>query len=186
MMDNSAFLLQESIRRSLTPQERSQLNPDALMQFAVRNTLTDSERAKLSSDQLMQLCSPTNHFIGRSYPIIARSIDAVCGSAHLGNIRTRKTVNLVKAMKKVALTRLKDDLSKYLRLAEKEQIVITRHGQPAGILVGFGSEDDWFDCQLENDPRVLNRIERARASLRSGQGVKLEDVTAAKKRRTKR
>ncbi len=89
-------------------------------------------------------------------------------------------------MKKVALTRLKDDLSKYLRLAEKEQIVITRHGQPAGILVGFGSEDDWFDYQLENDPRVLNRIERARASLRSGQGVKLEDVTAAKKRRTKR
>jgi prevent-host-death family protein len=51
-------------------------------------------------------------------------------------------------MKKVALTELKDDLSKYLRLAEKEQIVITRHGRPAGILVGFASEDDWFDYQL--------------------------------------
>ena len=93
---------------------------------------------------------------------------------------------MVKAMKKVALSQLKDDLSKYLRLAEKEQIVITRHGQPAGILVGFASEDDWFDYQLENDPRFLKRIERARASLRSGQGVKLEEVTKGKKRRTKR
>jgi len=93
---------------------------------------------------------------------------------------------MVKAMKKVALTQLKDDLSKYLRLAEKEQIVITRHGQPAGILVGFASEDDWFDYQLENDPRFLKRIERARASLRGGQGVTLEDVTTAKKRRTNR
>ena len=92
----------------------------------------------------------------------------------------------MKAMKKVALTELKDDLSKYLRLAEKEQIVITRHGRPAGILTGFASEDDWFDYQLENDPRFLKRIEQARASLRSGQGVKLEDVTTTKKRRTNR
>jgi prevent-host-death family protein len=48
-------------------------------------------------------------------------------------------------MKKVPLTKLKDDLSKYLRLAEKGQIVITRHGRPAGILVGFATEDEWFD-----------------------------------------
>jgi prevent-host-death family protein len=90
---------------------------------------------------------------------------------------------MVKAMKKVALTQLKDDLSKYLRLAEKEQIVITRHGQPAGILVGFASEDDWFEYQLENDPRFLKRIENARASLRSGEGVKLEEIIEVKKRR---
>lgn len=89
-------------------------------------------------------------------------------------------------MKKVPLTELKDDLSKYLRLAEKEQIVITRHGRPAGILVGFASEDEWFEYQLENDPRFLKRIEQARASLRKGQGTKLEDVTTEKKRRTKR
>jgi prevent-host-death family protein len=89
-------------------------------------------------------------------------------------------------MKKVALTQLKDDLSKYLRLAEKEDIVITRHGQPADILVGFASEDDWFDYQFEHDPRFLKRIERARSSLKSGQGVNLEEVATVKKRRTKR
>ena len=89
-------------------------------------------------------------------------------------------------MKKVALSEVKDDLSKYLRIAEKEEIVITRHGKPAGILVGFASEDEWFDYQLENDPRFLQRIERARKSLRNGKGVKLENVPTPKQRRTKR
>src|SRR5439155_336214 len=35
-------------------------------------------------------------------------------------------------MKKVALSEVKDDLSRYLRLAEKEEIVVTRHGKGAG------------------------------------------------------
>jgi len=79
-------------------------------------------------------------------------------------------------MKEIALSEVKDDLSKYLRLAEKEEIIITRHGKPAGILIGFESEDDWFDYRLENDPRFLKRIEKARQSLRAGRGVKLEDI----------
>jgi prevent-host-death family protein len=89
-------------------------------------------------------------------------------------------------MKKVPLSEVKDDLSKYLRLAEKEEVVITRHGKPAGILVGFASEDAWFDYQLENDPRFLQRIAKARRSLRNGEGVKLEDIAKPKQRRTKR
>ena len=73
--------------------------------------------------------------------------------------------NTGKAMKRVALSEIKDDLSKYLRLAETEEIVITRHGKPAGILRGFASEDDWFEYKLEHDPRFLGRISRARTSL---------------------
>jgi prevent-host-death family protein len=80
-------------------------------------------------------------------------------------------------MKKVALSQVKDDLSKYLHLAEKEGIVITRHGKPAGVLVGFADEDDWFDYCLENDPRFLKRIAAARASLRAGRGTRLEDAS---------
>lgn len=79
-------------------------------------------------------------------------------------------------MKEVALSEVKDDLSKYLRLAEDEAIIITRHGKPAGVLVGFASEDDWFDYRLEHDPRFLARIEQARQNLRLGHGVKLEDL----------
>lgn len=47
-------------------------------------------------------------------------------------------------------------------------------------------EDDWFDYQLENDPRFLQRIEQARESLRRGKGVKLEDLPKTRRRRTKR
>jgi prevent-host-death family protein len=56
---------------------------------------------------------------------------------------------------------IKDDLSRYLRLAKNEEIVITKHGKPAGILVGFASDDDCFDYKLEHDPRFLRRIARA-------------------------
>ena len=84
--------------------------------------------------------------------------------------------NMVKVMKQVALSEIKDDLSKYLRLAENEQIVITRHGKAAGVLVGVASEDDWFDYKLEHDPRFLQRIAQARHSLRAGKGIKLEDL----------
>ena len=79
-------------------------------------------------------------------------------------------------MKKIALSEIKDELSKYLRQAEKEEIIITRHGKPAGILIGFASEDDWFDYRLEHDPRFLARIAEARRNLLQGQGIALEDV----------
>ena len=79
-------------------------------------------------------------------------------------------------IREVPLSEIKDDLSRFLRKAEKQEIVITRHGKPAGVLIGFESEDDWFDYKLENDPRFLQRIEQARKSLRAGRGTRLEDV----------
>jgi hypothetical protein len=33
-----------------------------------------------------------------------------------------------------------------------------------------------WDDQLENDPRFLRRIEKARASARAGRGIRLEDI----------
>ena len=79
-------------------------------------------------------------------------------------------------MKEIPLSEVKDDLSKFLRKAAKEDIVITRHGKPAGVLIGFASDDDWFEYRLENDPRFLRRIAQARKSLRAGRGVRLEDL----------
>ena len=83
-------------------------------------------------------------------------------------------------MKRVALSEVKDDLSRYLRMAEREQVVITRHGKPAGVLVGFESEEDWFDYKLENDSRFLRRVESARRNLRAGLGIPLEDLAKSK------
>jgi prevent-host-death family protein len=79
-------------------------------------------------------------------------------------------------MKQIPLSEVKNDLSKYLRMAEEEDIIITRHGKPAGILIGFESEDEWFEYRLENDPRFLKRIEQARASLGAKRGIRLEDL----------
>ena len=79
-------------------------------------------------------------------------------------------------MKEVPLSEVKDDLSRFLREAATHEIVITRDGKPAGVLIGFDSEEDWFDYRLEHDPRFLRRVEQARNSLRAGHGTKLEDV----------
>jgi len=79
-------------------------------------------------------------------------------------------------IREVPLSEIKDDLSRFLREAETQEIVITRHGKPAGVLIGFESEDDWFDYRLENDPRFLRRVNEARKSLQAGRGVRLEDV----------
>ena len=76
----------------------------------------------------------------------------------------------------MALADIKDDLSKYLRLAVNGEIVITRHGRPAGILIGFASEDDWFDYRLEHHPEFLRRIAEARADIREGRGTPLRDI----------
>jgi len=78
--------------------------------------------------------------------------------------------------KKVPLAEVKDDLSRYLKEAAAREIIITRHGKPAGVLIGFESEDDWLEYRLENDPRFLQRIADARASLRAGRGARLKDA----------
>jgi predicted lipoprotein len=61
---------------------------------------------------------------------------------------TNGSINTVKQMKKAPLMERKDDLSKCLRLAEKEEIVIARHlrrlCRAVGVLVGFAAEDDGY------------------------------------------
>jgi prevent-host-death family protein len=76
----------------------------------------------------------------------------------------------------VALAKVKDDLSRYLKLAADEEILITRHGRPAGVLIGFRTEEDWFEYRLENHPEFLRRVVEARAAIRAGLGTRLEDL----------
>jgi prevent-host-death family protein len=76
----------------------------------------------------------------------------------------------------VALAKVKDDFSRYLRLASRGEIVITRRGRPAGVPIGFEDEEAWSDCCLENHPEFLERVAEARKALREGRGVPLEDL----------
>jgi prevent-host-death family protein len=79
-------------------------------------------------------------------------------------------------VREVPVAEVKDDFSRYLRLAESDEIVITRHGRPAGVLIGFASEDDWFEYRLEHEPEFLQRVAEARSALRRGEGTLIEDV----------
>ena len=79
-------------------------------------------------------------------------------------------------MKEVDLSELTERFSRYLSIAETEEVVITRNGKPAGVLVGFRDEDDWFEYRLEHDSCFLARIESARNSIREGRGIPLEEL----------
>jgi prevent-host-death family protein len=79
-------------------------------------------------------------------------------------------------IRRVALAEVKDDLSRFLRLAGSAEIVITRHGKPAGVLIGFESEEDWFDYRLEHHPEFLRRVAQAREAIRRGRGTRLEEL----------
>lgn len=71
-------------------------------------------------------------------------------------------------MKRVPLHKVKNELSRFLRASAKEEVLITRHGRPAGVLIGLETEEDWFDYRLEHDPRFLDRIALARRNISAG------------------
>src|SRR2546421_11165509 len=90
----------------------------------------------------------------------------------VGSPSTRRPV------RQAALAEIKDDLSRFLRLAESEDILITRHGKPAGVLIGFESEDDWLDYRLEHHPEFLRRGAEGRGRFPSGGGGRLGGLPA--------
>src|SRR5216117_2786074 len=88
-------------------------------------------------------------------------------------------------VKEVPLSEIKDDLSRYLREAETQEIVITRHGKPAGVLIGFQSEDDWFDYRIENHPEFLRKIAESRLAIQRALGMRLEDLDRERPNKTR-
>ena len=74
------------------------------------------------------------------------------------------------------MTEAKNDICSIIREAEKEEVVITRHGKPAAVIIGFRDEDDWFDYRLEHDEAFLKKIARARKEIRNGKFVTLDEL----------
>lgn len=77
-------------------------------------------------------------------------------------------------MIKTALSELKDNLSAYVKQAAKEEIVMTNHGKPVGVLKGFTSEDEYLEYRLLHDPRFLKLIEQSRSEYKKGKVTPLE------------
>ncbi len=79
-------------------------------------------------------------------------------------------------MKTLPLTKAKDDLSGVIRDAESEEVLITRHGRPAAIVIGFANEDEWLEYRLLHDEKFLASIENARSNIKAGRFTRLEDL----------
>lgn len=60
--------------------------------------------------------------------------------------------------------------------AAKDEVLITKHGKPAAILIGFADQDDWFDYRLEHNERFLKRIAESRGQIKSGAFTRLADL----------
>jgi len=79
-------------------------------------------------------------------------------------------------MNTISMDELETNPSEYLARAADEEMLVTRNGKPAAVIIGFKDEDDWFDYHLENDERFLDRIEDSRRQAREGKTCRLEDL----------
>jgi len=79
-------------------------------------------------------------------------------------------------MKRHTMSEAKNDICSIIREAEAEEILITRHGKPAAVVIGFQNEDDWLDHKMEHDEKFLQRIAKAREEIRQGRFVKLDEL----------
>ena len=66
-------------------------------------------------------------------------------------------------MKVVALGEAKNQLSAYVETAQKERILVTRHGRPAALIIGVEGED-FEDLMTRSDPEFWRMLEGRRAS----------------------
>lgn len=71
-------------------------------------------------------------------------------------------------MIKMAVARVKDNFSRVIKKAGKEEVVVTVHGRPAAVIIGFEDEDDWLEYRLLRDERFLARISESRQQYKEG------------------
>ena len=79
---------------------------------------------------------------------------------------------------KVPLTEVKDNFSEFIRRAGKEEIVVTIHGRPAAVIIGFEEEDDWMEYRLLNDESFLARVAESRRQYHEGKYKTLEELSS--------
>lgn len=79
-------------------------------------------------------------------------------------------------MIQVPLNEAIDQLPTLLQKASSDDVILTSDGQPIGAIIAFADEDDWFDFQLERDPRFAQRIALARSQAATGKTTKIGDL----------
>ena len=74
------------------------------------------------------------------------------------------------------MTQAKSDICRIVREAAAGEVLLTRHGKPVAVVIGFRDEDDWFDYRLEHDEDFLRKIAKAREDIRKGRYVTLGEL----------
>ena len=79
-------------------------------------------------------------------------------------------------MIKVPLSKVKDNFSDFIKKAGKEEVVVTIHGRPAAVIIGFEDEDDWLEYRLLQDEKFLARVAESRQQYQKGKYKTLEEI----------
>ncbi len=89
-------------------------------------------------------------------------------------------------MKVVALGKAKNELSAYVDEAQRDRVLVTRHGRPAALIIGVEGEE-FEDLMTRSDPEFWEMIEaRRKASKTIPADEMRKRLGAAKKRRPRR
>ena len=80
-------------------------------------------------------------------------------------------------MIKVPLSKVKDNFSEIIKKAGKDEVVITVHGRPAAVIIGFEDEDDWLEYRLLKDEKFLARASESRQQYKEGKYKTLQELS---------
>ncbi len=79
-------------------------------------------------------------------------------------------------MIKAPLSKVKDHFSEFVKKAGKEEVVVTIHGRPAAVLIGFEDEEDWLEYRLLKDEKFLARVAQSRQQYQQGRYKPLKEL----------
>ena len=80
-------------------------------------------------------------------------------------------------MIRVPLSKVKDNFSEFIKKAGKEEVIVTIHGRPAAVILGFEDEEDWLEYRLLRDEKFLARIAESRRQYKEGKYKTLEELS---------
>ena len=78
-------------------------------------------------------------------------------------------------MKVASVGELKNQMSRFLKQAQKEDIIVTSRGKPIALISGLSS-DDLEDYALVNDEELKSRLEAGIKAADEGKLVAIEDL----------
>lgn len=77
---------------------------------------------------------------------------------------------------RIPLSRVKDNFSEVIRKAGREEVLVTIHGRPAAVIIGFEDEDDWLEYRLLKDEKFLAYVSESRQQYKEGRYKTLEEL----------